>query len=92
MRYSTEWRELGACTTADPDLFYPVATGVVAARQTAEACRICAACRVRRECLDFAMENREAHGIWGGTTLEQRAEARRKEAEARRYAARTAYV
>lgn len=27
---------------------------------------ICAGCSVRRECLDYAVEIREAHGIWGG--------------------------
>ena len=90
MSYSTEWRKSGACATADPDLFYPIGTGNAAARQIAEACRICAACHVRRECLDYAMENREAHGIWGGTTPEERAHARRKETDAQRYEARTA--
>ena len=86
MSYSIEWHKSGACATADPDLFYPIATGIMAARQTAEACRICAVCHVRRQCLDYAMENREAHGIWGGTTPEERSRARRKEMDAQRYA------
>ena len=89
MSYGTEWRKSGACATADPDLFYPIGTGNAAARQIAEACQICAACRVRRECLDYALENQEAHGIWGGTTPEERAYARRKQTEAQRYGART---
>jgi hypothetical protein len=36
------------------------------------------------------METREAHGIWGGTTPEERSRARRKEANAQRYALRDA--
>jgi WhiB family redox-sensing transcriptional regulator len=90
MSNSTEWRKSGACANADPDLFYPVATGIVAARQIKQACRVCAVCYVRRQCLDYAMENREAHGIWGGTTPEERTRARRQEADAQRYSARTA--
>ncbi|MGH3277659.1 MAG: WhiB family transcriptional regulator [Trebonia sp.] len=84
---TTDWHRAGACATMDPDLFFPIATGTVAAQQAAEARRVCAVCRVRRQCLEFAMENLEAHGIWGGTTQEERARARRKEADARRYAA-----
>jgi WhiB family redox-sensing transcriptional regulator len=82
--YGTEWRAEGACLSADPDLFFPVATGVVAARETAKAQRICARCRVRQECLDFAMRSGEMHGIWGGTTPEERTRARRQRNRGRR--------
>jgi WhiB family transcriptional regulator, redox-sensing transcriptional regulator len=34
---------------------------------------ICADCRVRQECLDFALATREPHGIWGGLTEVERA-------------------
>ena len=86
--YATEWRESGACLTADPDLFFPVAAGAVGARQADEARRICARCRVRRECLEFAMDMGEAHGIWGGTTPDERRRTRRKQLAAQRAAAR----
>src|SRR5437763_16823764 len=89
MSYGTEWRKSGACATADPDLFYPIGTGNAAARQIAEACRICAACHVRRECLDYAMEIQEAHCIWGGTTPEKRAHAPRNQKDAQRYGSQT---
>ena len=82
--YATEWRESRACATADPDLFFPVAARAVGSRQANEARRICAGCRVRRECLQFAMDMGESHGIWGGTTPEERQRARRKEAGAHR--------
>ena len=79
--FATEWRESGACLTADPDLFFPA--GAVGARQADKARRICAGCRVRRECLQFAMDAGEEYGVWGGTTPEERRRARRK-ADARR--------
>jgi WhiB family redox-sensing transcriptional regulator len=88
--YATEWRESGACLTADPDLFFPVATGTVAVQQAERARRICDGCRVRRQCLQFAMDFGEAHGIWGGTTPEERQRARLGEAAARRFVARRA--
>jgi WhiB family transcriptional regulator, redox-sensing transcriptional regulator len=71
------WRAAGACTSADPDLFFPVSATGIAAAQADQACRICAGCQVRRQCLDFAMEHGETEGIWGGTTPEERARVRR---------------
>ncbi|HEX4288967.1 MAG TPA: WhiB family transcriptional regulator, partial [Trebonia sp.] len=32
----------------------------------------CARCPVRSECLDFALRTRQMHGVWGGTTAEER--------------------
>ena len=77
-RYATDWLAAGACLTADPDLFFPVATGAVGADQAAKAQRICARCEVRPECLEFAMSSGEAHGVWGGTTPEERVRVRRR--------------
>ena len=33
---------------------------------------ICAQCSVRKECLDYALEIREQHGIWGGLNETER--------------------
>lgn len=33
---------------------------------------VCAKCRVREECLEFALENVIQHGVWGGLTERQR--------------------
>ena len=78
------WRAAGACVSADPDLFFPVPPGGKAARQVGQALRICAGCRVRRQCLEFALRTNEMEGIWGGTTPEERARARREETARRR--------
>jgi WhiB family redox-sensing transcriptional regulator len=85
--YASKWRESGACVTADPDLFFPLAKGGSVARQAEQARRICAGCDVRRQCLQFAMDSGETDGIWGGTTPEERERARRRRAYARRTAA-----
>jgi len=67
------WRTAGSCASADPELFFPVAGNQKAA---ARACRICAGCPVRRQCLEFAVETGETEGIWGGTTPAERVRAR----------------
>src|SRR5271170_1961141 len=76
--YATEWRAAGACLSADPELFFPIAQGSLADRQVISALRVCAGCAVRQQCLDFAMTTGEAHGIWGGTTPDERIRARRR--------------
>jgi len=76
--YASEWRGAGACLSADPELFFPIAAGGPAAGQVSSALHVCAGCTVRQQCLDFAMKTNEAHGIWGGTTPEERIRARRR--------------
>ncbi|HXC83016.1 MAG TPA: WhiB family transcriptional regulator [Trebonia sp.] len=84
--YATDWRAASACLSADPDLFFPIATGSAAAVQIGKAQRICASCQVRRECFDFAMRSGETHGVWGGTTPEERIRVRRQRARLTRRA------
>lgn len=71
-----DWRAAGACMRADPDLFFPVSATGRALEQIAKAKAICAGCQVRQQCLDFARKHDVAHGIWGGTTPEDRQQAR----------------
>jgi WhiB family transcriptional regulator, redox-sensing transcriptional regulator len=66
------WRAMAACGSAEPDLFFPVSAADNNQLQVAEAKAICAFCLVRRECLDFAIQTRQMHGIWGGLTEEER--------------------
>jgi WhiB family transcriptional regulator, redox-sensing transcriptional regulator len=82
--YATEWRAAGACLSADPDLFFPIAVGGAAVRQVTQAQRICAGCGVRQQCLEFAMQTGETYGIWGGTTPEERIRVRRRDMRRRR--------
>lgn len=66
------WQDHGRCAETDPFLFYPE-PGMTAA----PAKRVCMSCEVRRECLEYAVENGELWGVWGGTTENQRKAIRR---------------
>lgn len=71
------WRVHSACASADPELFYPLSPAGRSASQIRRAKAICARCPVRSPCLSFALANSDAHGIWGGTTGDERAALRR---------------
>jgi WhiB family redox-sensing transcriptional regulator len=80
----SDWRALGACRDEDPELFFPVTSKGPAARQLMAAKAICAGCGVSRECLRYALENRQDHGVWGGTSEEERKLMRSAGSHARR--------
>jgi WhiB family transcriptional regulator, redox-sensing transcriptional regulator len=87
---AANWRSASACLSADPDLFFPISTKGLGEKQIARAKRICAGCPVRRECLEFAQAHDLTHGIWGGTTPEDRQRERRRKRRAAAAAARRA--
>lgn len=55
------WQLSGLCRQIDPDLWFPDKGG-----STLEAKRTCWACPVRARCLEYALDNREPFGVWGG--------------------------
>jgi WhiB family redox-sensing transcriptional regulator len=61
--------EQAACTSVDPDLFFP--EGKNKREQEYNAKQICGSCPIVTDCLQFAIDN-EQMGIWGGTTEEER--------------------
>jgi WhiB family redox-sensing transcriptional regulator len=76
-----DWRDRGLCVGGDPDTFFPSRGD-----PGALAREICAACRVRDDCLAYSTEADE-HGIWGGLDQDERRNLgrrqRRKETAAR---------
>jgi WhiB family redox-sensing transcriptional regulator len=70
--HKADWWPHAACRTADPELFFPISAAGPAAAQIAGAKAVCARCGVRDECLNFALATRQVHGVWGGTTPEER--------------------
>ena len=62
-----EWQEQALCAQTDPEAFFPEKGG-----STREAKRICQACSVRDECLEYALEHDERFGIWGGLSERER--------------------
>ena len=67
----------GACRPTEPELFFPLSAAGPTVPQVAAAKAICRGCPVRAECLDYAIQTAQDHGIWGGTTEEERRLARR---------------
>ncbi|MGA2036314.1 MAG: WhiB family transcriptional regulator [Acidimicrobiales bacterium] len=63
------WQAGAACRGPQAVAFFPPTHAErkddkIAREKRAKA--ICATCIVRRECLEYAIRIREAHGIWGG--------------------------
>ena len=65
------WDDLAACRGAPLSVFFPEDANYSAAR------RVCAACPVRKPCLDEAQRARINHGMFGGLTPDERRAARR---------------
>lgn len=59
------------------DLFYAETKDEEA--QMREAKRVCASCAVRLDCLSYALERRERHGVWGGLTAYERQTMHKRE-------------
>ena len=78
------WQERANCLGVDPDLFFPERGA-----STREAKSVCAGCEVKADCLEYALDNGEKFGIWGGLSERERRRLRRQRALARRAAAST---
>lgn len=68
----SSWWELAACRTADPELFFPISSTGSARADITRAKALCARCGIRRQCLDYAIDSHQAHGVWGGASEEER--------------------
>ena len=77
------WAESALCAQADPDAWFPGRGQHVAARR---AIQVCGRCPVRAECLELALSGADSwggivHGVWGGTTPNERIQLRRQRKE-----------
>ena len=68
-----EWQERALCAQTDPEAFFPEKVG-----STREAKRVCMSCEVRVQCLDYALENDERFGIWGGLSERERRRVKKR--------------
>jgi WhiB family redox-sensing transcriptional regulator len=66
-----EWLDQAKCKDQRPAVFFPTQGGDAATPK-----RICMACPVRQQCLDYALAQPELTGIWGGTSHRQREKIR----------------
>lgn len=85
-----EWFDDAACRDVPTSVFFPPEDAPGDPRSELHdshiARLICAVCPVREQCLDYALENKERYGLFGGASETQR----RKVAHARGRAARRA--
>jgi WhiB family transcriptional regulator, redox-sensing transcriptional regulator len=81
-----DWRQLAACRSTEPDLFFPIGTTGPAIDQIEAAKRVCRGCDAMEPCLDFALATNQESGVWGGTSEEERRKLRKVWLAARRRA------
>ncbi len=79
-----DWREQAACLNVDPELFFPVGNTGSALDQIEQAKAICARCVVTENCLGYALDSNQDHGVWGGLSEDERRILKRRRARATR--------
>ena len=67
------WQADALCAQTDPEAFFPEKGG-----STRDAKRICTTCDVRDQCLEYALQNDERFGIWGGLSERERRKLKRR--------------
>ena len=67
------WRDRAACKDAPNEYFFSAGHH---GYSYAKARAICESCPVREPCLQYAVENFETEGMWGGKTPRERRELR----------------
>ncbi|MFK0074156.1 WhiB family transcriptional regulator [Arthrobacter woluwensis] len=67
------WQAESLCAQTDPEAFFPEKGG-----STRDAKKVCAACTVRQQCLEYALANDERFGIWGGLSERERRRLRKR--------------
>lgn len=64
-----DWLDQAACVGVSPSIFFP---GEVGNSSIKEAQAICNRCPVRLVCLNYALDKRISHGVWGGLSERER--------------------
>lgn len=67
------WTEQALCAEVGGDFFFPEK-----GQPSAPAKQVCRSCEVRAECLEYALENDEPFGIWGGMSERERRRLKRQ--------------
>lgn len=66
-RRTPPWFAEAACTSIGGDFWYPDTK-----EESLWAKKICSTCPVAQQCLDYALEIEDNHGIWGGMVPNER--------------------
>src|ERR1044072_8127392 len=78
-----DWRDRSACLGEDPELFFPIGNTGPAILQIEEAKQVCRRCEVRGQCLQWALEAGQDHGVWGGRSEAERRALKPRSSRAR---------
>jgi WhiB family redox-sensing transcriptional regulator len=78
-----DWRNNAVCLEEDPEMFFPVGDSGPALTDIEDAKTACRRCDVQEQCLLWALETGQDHGIWGGLTEDERRALKRRNAVAR---------
>jgi len=65
------WVDYAACKGMDPNIFFPERGA-----STEPARNVCSNCTVRIQCAQYAIDNADRHGIWGGLSEKKRRKIR----------------
>lgn len=81
------WRTRARCRSDDADCFYAPPEGESRQQRHAReqvALALCRACPVQSQCLAYALDAQEPHGIWGGADEVERRRLLRSRSSVRR--------
>jgi WhiB family redox-sensing transcriptional regulator len=67
-----DWMQRANCAGTDPEVFFPDGGGSVA-----QAKRVCVRCDVIEECGEYAVDEFEVYGVWGGLSQQELGRIRR---------------
>jgi len=70
------WQEFALCPEVDAEIFFPQK-----GQPSKPAKQVCAVCPVRSECLEFALDNDERYGVFGGKSERERRAIKRSRAK-----------
>ncbi len=74
---ATAWMNAGNCRNYPPAVFFPSdGVGVDRAR------KICADCPVSGQCLEYALDQKIEHGVWGGCSERERRRIQKRRRDA----------
>jgi len=72
-----DWREQANCLGKDVNIFF-AEKGDAGAQALQLVRELCNVCKVKQECLDYALDNSIPVGVFGGVTATQRRELKRR--------------
>jgi WhiB family redox-sensing transcriptional regulator len=79
----TPWRDQASCHRETATVFFPPPHYEMKPEKDereSQARALCRACPVQQDCLEYALDVRETHGIWGGyNELERRRMLRQRQ-------------